>query len=50
VTSEILFSAQKYTDEMNIPRTEWTITGEISEVVLDVAKKYAKLDKWELYH
>lgn len=47
VTSDILFSAQKYADENTIPCTEWPTSEDVIKNVLETAKKYCKVKEWK---
>jgi hypothetical protein len=47
VTSDILFSAQKYADENTIPCNEWPTSEDIVKNVLETAKKYTVVKEWK---
>ncbi|TCS32065.1 hypothetical protein EDC30_1253 [Paucimonas lemoignei] len=47
VTSDVLFSAQRYADENTIPCTEWPTSDEVINNVLETAKKYSKVTEWK---
>lgn len=47
VTSDILFSAQKYADENTIPCTEWPTSADIIKNVLETAKQYSEVKEWK---
>lgn len=48
VTSKILLVAQKFTDEMTIPATEWASVDEIIAVVSQESKKFANVAAWKI--
>ncbi|WP_162995943.1 hypothetical protein [Acidovorax sp. 1608163] len=47
VTSDILYSAQKYADENTIPCNEWPTSEDIVKNVLETAKKYTVVKEWQ---
>ncbi len=47
VTSDILFSAQRYADENTIPCNEWPTSEDVLKNVLETAKKYTEVKEWK---
>ncbi|MEZ4525760.1 MAG: hypothetical protein R2941_07565 [Desulfobacterales bacterium] len=47
-TSHILSSAQRYAYENTIPCTEWPVTGDTVNIVLQEAIKHSKAKEWKL--
>jgi hypothetical protein len=47
VTSDILFSAQKYADENTIPCTEWPTSNDVIKNVMETAQKYCEVKEWK---
>lgn len=47
VTTDILFSAQRFADENTIPCTEWPTSEDVIKNVLETAKKYSKVTEWK---